>query len=504
MNKNSRKALPLPISPENALARLALNALTTGVLTLGVLLTTGAASGADQQAAAPETQTLHVLVGKSVLINLETRVRRVMVSNPVVIDATATSPTQLVVTAKTPGTSSLILWDQAGQSKMLDVLVDVDISTLRDAVQQAYPGEPVQVQAEEGRVLISGTVSDPRVSEDLVKMAGVFSKDVINSTIPAPPRHEKQILLEVKFAEVDRSKLEQFGFNLFSTGALNTPFTTTTQQFSPPTNQASQLAGTFGQKVGTGSTTSSTSSSTLSTTAATSVAFTINDLLNVFLFRPDLNLGATLRDLQTKNILEILAEPNLMAISGKPARFLAGGEFPFPVVQGGTNVSAVTIQFRPFGVRLEFTGYITENNVVRLQVIPEVSTLDFTNSLTISGFTVPAISTRRAETEIELKDGQGFGIAGLLDHRTTVQLNKIPGISDIPILGQLFRSRNINRSNQELMVLVTPRIVDPVKVAPPPIVLPKAPVPFLNTPGFDRGLPKGEGAGKTSEKTSPK
>ena len=504
MNKNSRKALPLPISPENALARLALNALTTGVLTLGVLLTTGAASGADQQAAAPETQTLHVLVGKSVLINLETRVRRVMVSNPVVIDATATSPTQLVVTAKTPGTSSLILWDQAGQSKMLDVLVDVDISTLRDAVQQAYPGEPVQVQAEEGRVLISGTVSDPRVSEDLVKMAGVFSKDVINSTIPAPPRHEKQILLEVKFAEVDRAKLEQFGFNLFSTGALNTPFTTTTQQFSPPTNQASQLAGTFGQKVGTGSTTSSTSSSTLSTTAATSVAFTINDLLNVFLFRPDLNLGATLRDLQTKNILEILAEPNLMAISGKPARFLAGGEFPFPVVQGGTNVSAVTIQFRPFGVRLEFTGYITENNVVRLQVIPEVSTLDFTNSLTISGFTVPAISTRRAETEIELKDGQGFGIAGLLDHRTTVQLNKIPGISDIPILGQLFRSRNINRSNQELMVLVTPRIVDPVKVAPPPIVLPKAPVPQLNIPGFDRGLPKGEGAGKTSEKTSPK
>ena len=504
MNKNSRKALPLPISPENALARLALNALTTGVLTLGVLLTTGAASGADQQAAAPETQTLHVLVGKSVLINLETRVRRVLVSNPAVIDATATSPTQLVVTAKTPGTSSLILWDQAGQSKMLDVLVDVDISTLRDAVRQAYPGEPVQVQAEEGRVLISGTVSDPRVSEDLVKMAGVFSKDVINSTIPAPPRHEKQILLEVKFAEVDRSKLEQFGFNLFSTGALNTPFTTTTQQFSPPTNQASQLAGTFGQKVGTGSTTSSTSSSTLSTTAATSVAFTINDLLNVFLFRPDLNLGATLRDLQTKNILEILAEPNLMAISGKPARFLAGGEFPFPVVQGGTNVSAVTIQFRPFGVRLEFTGYITENNVVRLQVIPEVSTLDFTNSLTISGFTVPAISTRRAETEIELKDGQGFGIAGLLDHRTTVQLNKIPGISDIPILGQLFRSRNINRSNQELMVLVTPRIVDPVKVAPPPIVLPKAPVPQLNIPGFDRGLPKGEGAGKTSEKTSPK
>src|SRR5439155_13314096 len=236
--KNSRKALPLPISPENALARLALNALTTGVLTLGVLLTTGAASGADQQAAAPETQTLHVLVGKSVLINLETRVRRVMVSNPTVIEATATSPTQVVVTAKKAGTSSLILWDQADRSRMLDVLVDVDVAPLRDAIQQAYPTEPVQVQAEESRVIISGTVSDPHVSEDVVKMATIFTHDVLNSTTLAPPRHDRQILLEVKFAEVDRTKLEAFGLNLFSTGAANTPAVIGTQQFGPITNQS--------------------------------------------------------------------------------------------------------------------------------------------------------------------------------------------------------------------------------------------------------------------------
>src|SRR5690242_12173929 len=215
-----------------------------------------------QQPASPETQTLHVLAGKSVLINLETRVRRIMVSNPGVIDAAATSPTQVVVTAKSPGASSLILWDQNGQSKMLDVLVDVDVSALRGAIQQAYPSEPGQIEGEEGRIIISGTVSDPHVSDDLIKMAGVFAKDVVNSTIPGPPRHDRQILLEVKFAEVDRSKLEQFGINLFSTGALNTPFTLSTGQFSPPTNQAAQLAGTFGQKLGTGSTTSSTSTST--------------------------------------------------------------------------------------------------------------------------------------------------------------------------------------------------------------------------------------------------
>jgi pilus assembly protein CpaC len=503
VNKNSRKALL--INSQSALQCPGLGALARGVvLTLCALSAAAGAAGMGQQPASPETQTLHVLAGKSVLINLETRVRRIMVSNPAVIDAAATSPTQVVVTAKSPGASSLILWDQNGQSKMLDVLVDVDVSALRGAIQQAYPSEPVQIEGEEGRIIISGTVSDPHVSDDLVKMAGVFAKDVVNSTIPGPPRHDRQILLEVKFAEVDRSKLEQFGINLFSTGALNTPFTLSTGQFSPPTNQSAQLAGTFGQKLGTGSTTSSTSTSTLSTSAATSVAYTVTDLLNIFLFRPDLNLGATIRDLQNKSILEILAEPNLMALSGKSARFLAGGEFPFPVVQGGTNFSAVTISFRPFGVRLEFTGYILDNNVIRLQVNPEVSTLDFTNSVTISGFTVPAISTRRAETEIELRDGQGFGIAGLLDHRTTMLLNRVPGISDIPILGQLFKSRSANRSNQELLVLVTPRIVDPVRMAPPAPALPKAPLPFLNSPGFDRDLPRGEGAGKASPKVSPK
>jgi len=503
VNKNSRKARPT--SPENSSKRLLpLRAPGIAILTVSALLT-GTGLGFEQQAApSPETQTLHVLVGKSVLINLETRVRRVMVSNPTVIEATATSPTQVVVTAKTAGTSSLILWDQADRSRMLDVLVDVDVAPLRDAIQQAYPTEPVQVQAEESRVIISGTVSDPHVSEDVVKMATIFTHDVLNSTTLAPPRHDRQILLEVKFAEVDRTKLEAFGLNLFSTGAANTPAVIGTQQFSPITNQSAQLQGTFGQHLGTGSTTSSTSTSTLATSGATTVAYTVTDLLNLFIFRPDLNLGMTVRDLQTKSILQVLAEPNLMALSGKPARFLAGGEFPFPVVQGGTNFSAVTIQWRPFGVQLEFTGYITDNNIIRLQINPSVSTLDFTNALTVSGFVVPAMSTRKAETEVELKDGQAFGIAGLIDNRAQAQLNRIPGISDIPVLGQLFRSRSVNRSKTELLVLVTPRIVDPVRVTSPAPLVPKAPVPFLNVPGFDRGLPRGEGAGKAPEKKPQK
>jgi len=206
-------------------------------------------------------------------------------------------------------------------------------------------------------------------------------------------------------------------------------------------------------------------------------------------------LGATIKAMQQKQVLQILAEPNLMAISGQPAHFLAGGEFPYPVIQGnggGNGPGTVTIQFKPYGVRLEFVGTVDDDNeTIRLKVTPEVSSLDYTNAVTISGFTMPAIQTRRAETEIELKNGQSFGIAGLLDERTTVQLSKVPGIGDIPVLGQLFKSRNLNLTNSELIVLVTPTIVDPVagtmpSPEPPSINMP---VHNLDTGTFDKGLP---------------
>ncbi len=446
----------------------------------------GAEAGFGQETAV-ETQTLHVLVGKSLVINLESRLRRVLVSNPNTVEAITTTPSQVVVTGRNVGTSSLILWDEAGRSRMLDVMVDLDTAALRDGIQLAFPDEPIMVQADGDRLIISGAVSNPAVMEAVMKMATSVSKTVLNSMSVADPPHERQILLEVKFAEVDRTKLDQFGFNLFSTGTLNTPGTLSTQQFGPPTGGAggqTEISGVIGAPL-TGSET----------------AVSITDLLNIFLFRPDLNLGATIRSLQQKNILQILAEPNLLAMNGKPAQFLAGGEFPFPVVQGGTNFTAVTIQFRPFGVRLEFTGYIQKDDVIRLQVAPEVSTLDFTNALTISGFVVPAVSTRRAETEIELRDGQTFGIAGLIDQRTQALLSKIRGIGDIPILGHLFRSKNISRSRAELMVLVTPRIVDPVRAPDKLPEEPKTVIENLDTERFDKGIAPGEG--RTRQEAEP-
>src|SRR5205823_1873642 len=242
-----------------------------------------------------------------------------------------------------------------------------------------------------------------------------FSKMVVNNLQVAPPGVDKQILLRVKFAELDRNAASQFAVNVVSTGAGNTTGRITTGQFPAPS--ATDLGG-----------------------AATK--FTISDALNVFAFRPDLNLSTFLKALQTRSLLQILAEPNLVTTDTKEANFVVGGEFPIPVLQGGANSGAVTIQFREFGVRLTFLPQITENKTIRMHVKPEVSTLDFANALSFNGFTIPAIATRKMETNIELGEGQSFVIAGLLDNRVQESMSRIPGLSSLPILGNLFKSRD--------------------------------------------------------------
>jgi pilus assembly protein CpaC len=421
----------------------------------------------QQQGEGPES--VHVIVGHSLLIRTPTRIRRVLTGNPAVIESVLTSPRELVITAKGPGGSSLMLWDEAGQNRTLDVYADLDVTQLRNTLDQSFPNSGVDVQSQADKVMLVGTVPTAAVAEQMLKMAGNFAKGVVNGLRIAPPPHLKQVMLKVRFAEADRSKLTQFGINLFSTGATNTLGVVSTNQFGPLALQQSTT--------GTGSPLNQ---------------FSLSSLLNIFLFRPDINLGATISDLQQKNVLQILAEPNLMAYSGVTAHFLAGGLFPYPVVQGGAagTVPIITIQFQPYGVKLEFTGTVEDNGIIRLKVSPEVSSLDYSNSVTIAGFVMPAISTRRAETEVELKDGQSFGIAGLLDDRTTIQLSKVPGIGDIPILGQLFRSRNVSRTNTELLVLVTPTIVDPATGQLPsgePQV--NQPVQNLDKGEFDKGLP---------------
>jgi pilus assembly protein CpaC len=417
-----------------------------------------------QSSLAPEAQSVHIQVGRSIVLNTQSRLRRIVVSNPAVLDTATVSTTQVVVTAKIAGTSSLVLWDEGANARILDVYADVDVSGLREGVRSAYPGEPLQIEAEQGRVLVSGKVSGKVVADDVMRMAGVYSKDVVDFMVINVP-HQKQVMLKVRFAEVDRTKLEQYGINLLD-GNSKMAGSTSTGQYGPPSLPANTAL------------------------SATPSALAPSSLLNIFLYRSDINLGATIQDLQQKNVLQILAEPNLLARSGEPAKFLAGGEFPFPVVQGGAGGTAasVTIMFKPFGVKLEFTATV-EGDVIRLKVLPEVSTLDFSNAVTISGFEIPAISTRRAETEVELRDGQSFGIAGLLDRRTTAQLSKMPGIGDIPILGNLFKSKSINQTNSELLVMVTPVLVDPL--SDNPLAAPVSPnlsLPNMEDKKFDKTM----------------
>jgi pilus assembly protein CpaC len=302
-------------------------------------------------------------------------------------------------------------------------------------------------------------------------IAEAYSKNVVN-VLTFGPVGAQEVLLEVKFAEVDRSAATQLGINIFNTGAGNFIGNTTTGQFG--SNKIGVITDTFPRPPG-------------GTPPFTSTE-TVNDLLNVFLFRPDIHIGAVIRALQQKNLLQILAEPNLIAVNGKESSFLAGGEFPFPIVQPGQGFTAVTISFKEFGVKLKFTPVIMPNGNIHLRVVPEVSTLDFANSLTISGFTVPALSTRRADTEFELQDGQSFVIAGLMDNRVTNLANKVPGLGDIPILGNFFKSKSAQKSNSELMVLCTARKVGATNQPPPG---PTNPKPFLNNDQFDGKKPSG-------------
>ncbi len=416
---------------------------------------------------------LRVMVDKSLLINTTERLKRVSVTDPTVADAMVVTPTQILVHGRSPGEVSLLIWDEMERSRSFDLRVDVDVTAIAEEERRIFPDEQIEVTASRNAVVLSGHVSTEDVAKRAELIAQGYSKSVVN-VLTYGAVGAQEVLLEVKFAEVDRSATLQLGANFFSTGAANTIGTVTTGQFGGFTLSSGGTGSGATGGTGTGGTSTGT------------INFT--DALNIFLFRPDINFGAVVRALQQKNLLQILAEPNLIAVNGKEASFLAGGEFPFPVVQPSQGFTAVTIQFREFGVRLKFTPVITPAGNIHLRVVPEVSTLDFANGLTISGFRVPALSTRRADTEFELKDGQSFVIAGLMDNRVTRVMNKIPGIGDVPILGNLFRSRDQTKSNTELMVMVTARRISPTGQQP---AGPKFPEKFLDHGKFDQAKPSG-------------
>ncbi len=443
-----------------AIAVAPLSAQTSSVPPSEVASSVPTATGFTQSAAAKEA--LHVIVGRSIFLDTVDRVKRVYVANPLVLDSYTANPHEIVLTSKAPGTSSVILWDEMGHTQSYLVSSDVDVEDLSLSMKRALPAEDVQIHSRENHIVLVGTVSSEAKSDAAAKLALLYSKDVTNS-LAVNRGLIKQVKLKVRIVEVDRSKQTQFGFNFFSQGGSLISETTTQQFASNPTYTPP--------------------------TTTTPGTLTVSDALNFLLFSSKLNVGATLKDLENKQVLQILAEPTITTLSGEKANFLSGGEFPFPVIQGSSGgLTSITIQFRSYGVKVEFTPVVNADGTIELKVAPEVSALDYTNAVTISGYTIPAISTRKVDTQVTLHSGQSFAISGLLDKRTTDLYANTPGISNVPILGLLFRSKGITHSNTELVMVVTPEVVEPL-VQPEAFAEPKPIIPVLVPDKFDKSLP---------------
>ncbi|HYP12801.1 MAG TPA: type II and III secretion system protein family protein [Bryobacteraceae bacterium] len=406
---------------------------------------------------AQSVEELRLTVGKSIVLDYPTDVRQISTSDPAIVDALAVSTREVLLHAKTTGTATVVIWSRSGQRTIYSITIEQNLDPLRRLLKETFPGEEIQIQSSRESVSLTGRVSSKETADRAVSLATPFGKTIVNNlTVDVPV--DKQVLLKVKFAELNRNKSQTFGVNLISTGAGGTIGGTTTGQFAPPS--VGDVSGTIGGRL-----------------QGTQSGFGITDALNVFAFRPDLNLGAFIKALESEGILQVLAEPNLVTTNGREASFLVGGEFPIPILQGGTNSGAVTVQFREFGIRLNFTPVLTPNNTIKMYVKPEVSTVDIANAVTVSGFLIPALATRRMETNIELGEGQSFVIAGLVDDRVTESMNRVPGLSNIPLLGALFKSREERKNRTELVVMVTPEITSPVR--PGDVSIPSMPREFL-------------------------
>jgi pilus assembly protein CpaC len=427
--------------------------------------TVPATSSGTAPAQSPQPlKTLTLVTGRGELLQFPNDIKQVAASEPKIADVVVISPREVMVNAKEAGKTTVVIWDALNGPIRYNVDVAADSSDM-DSFRQEFasqlPGADIQLTGKGETIVLTGTVTSEEQSKRAAALAQTRAKTVVNM-LKAPQKDPRQVVLKVVFASIDRTVLNQWGFNLFSKNGVLVGEASTEQYSSPRFSQLQFTNGSF--------------------TNSSSVNFA--DLLNLFVYRPDLNIGATIKALQENDLLQVLAEPNLIALDGKEASFLAGGSFPFPVLTttstGGATSPVVTVQFKPFGVQLTFTPTITASGAIDLKVAPEVSSLDFSNAVTLQGFLIPALSQRKADTEVVLKDGESFVIAGLLDNRVTENLVKVPWLGDVPILGALFKSRQTKKTSTELLVVVTPHLAQPIP-AGDQAQLPLMVKPFLKT-----------------------
>jgi pilus assembly protein CpaC len=401
-------------------------------------------------------QAVSLARGTSVVLVNPVPISRISMADPAVAEAVAMSPTEVLINGKTLGTTTFVVWDEDGVRHIYGVDVTADAGAVARHISTLYPDEPIRVAARGNTLVLSGTVSSAFVERRALELAEGTGAVVINNLqTPAPA----QILLQVRFAEVSRSALRELGNQVID--LLNPDLLQADGDYRASTDSDGEI--------------------------------------ELSLINSDAHLRAIIRALEESGDFRSLAEPNLLALDGHEASFLAGGEFPYPTVQGGQSSDAITIEWREFGVRLNFTPTVTNIGNINLALSPEVSSLDFAGGLVTGDFQIPTILTRRASTQVELQEGQHLAIAGLMDRSTQENIRKLPFLGDIPILGTLFRTTSERQDVRELLVIVTPHIIEP---SDQPLAIPTgepetwdwvkrlAPPPGNSTPGPAGGSPR--------------
>ena len=403
----------------------------------------------DAQAPAEPFPQIHLGTGGSTVLTTDFLIKRIAVTNAEVAAATVVEPQEILLDGKAPGTVSLIVWGD-GRRTQYDVVVDPPPSPLQQQIRALFPNEAVQVAISDDAIVLAGRPSSNTVALRIAEIAAKSSakSQVINLMQLPGAADSQQVMLQVRLAEVDQRALTEVGASLFTTpaGVHNWVGRTTTQQFAAPDFNGRENELTF------------------------------TDFLNLFVLNTKYDVGVVIRALQERGFFQSLAEPTLITYNRQEASFLAGGEIPVPIAQGVTG--AVSVTYKEFGIRLTFRPEIA-GDVIRLRVRPEVSSLDFANGITLQGFRIPALTTRRAETEVELRDGQSFAIGGLLNNVSQDERTKVPLLGDLPIIGAMFRSKAERKERTQLVVLITPRLVRPMNPdeVPP---LPTEPERFLD------------------------
>jgi pilus assembly protein CpaC len=401
-------------------------------------LFTIASLGSPREAVGQQTilteaqQTITVEKGKTAILRLQFDAARISLADSTIANLVQVAPPrEFLINGLAVGSTTLIIWNGANIPQIFDIEVVVDATALQTQLQTLFPQAGLTIVSSGQAVIVSGTVRDPLIARRAIELATQSGAQVINNLQAPSPQ---QIMLQVRFAEIRHSARTRFGSDLIA-------------------NNVGNLDNVFGKG------------------SVTNIETLSDGMARLFMIGRDAEFDAIINALKSRGEFRSLAEPNLITLEGTEASFLAGGEFPYPSVQqgGGSSGAAgapISIQFKEFGVRLTFTPAVTNSGTIRLKVAPEVSSLDFANGVTISGFQIPSLLTRRAQTEVELLPGQHLALAGLMDNSFTDNTDKIPFLGDLPIIGTFFRSKSNQQGRTELLVLVTPLIVQPSDTIP--------------------------------------